>query len=1278
MKQLRITLSLALALTIAGSASLVANITGNPLNASVGSISVLETEFEAGIYVDLLSSILVTFIGVLGALIALYARRNLRGQRRLSQFDALMAASLVALGLFVGGASLPVMALGWTASGALLAALVNHRDNNRSRMASRAVAKSLAVSDLFLWTGVVASAMVLPSLDRSGLGDAVNGVRAEGLAIVALLLVVAGLVRSALVPAWRWLPQTAEAPSPVSAFLHAGIVNGAGLLVALLWPLFAAAKVALLVLLLVGSLTAVIASLAMRTRTDIKGQLASSTSAQMGYMCVQVGLGLPAVAVMHVIGHGFYKAWQFLRAGGSVTRARGELHAGSQLSPAARALLAVSAPAAGIGLALGFASGFLSEVGPVGLVPIAAGALASAAGLHAAAGLRGASFAGLAPAWLLGAVSTAGYVAMLKIWEGWMSSSLPVARLWPSSGATALTALLGSMALLTWVVFRHIRRNPYGWLGLRLLETSVPSWARTRSNRTASIDVAQSVHQPSNDQPSVEASRALVEAAGKVVSPVFPLRTFVAANPLANLEDVSFADAVHVASRSWGAHGLLAEAEYARRYAAGSISTQSMDRAVLRSGLDPRGWVPEESEPVHAHQTLCELVTDPRESRLALERASVHAGLWAAQAWGSTASTGEGPYTLWRRACAEHGFGRMSGMPLADALAIELPRDPAAAIGQLLQAMPVGVDPFGYVARIMAKEPGWSGHASWRIREGDECAVLELVALRIACDLTSARSARCGLGEPTPSAGVAGAMESIERRLVWQQAMELDYQDGLVGDLSERVIRRPVSSQPGETEAAQLVFCIDVRSERMRRQLEATGPYATFGFAGFFGAALDYVAASGQSFAQCPVLLAPQLQVFDAAGVRAWSYAQSAAVQAGKAPLAGFALAEASGLVAGAATAVQTISPGSFAKLSGSSHVSAPELSFAMGLEQRVALVEGALRAIGLTSGFAPLVVFVGHGATVQNNAFAAGYDCGACGGNSGLVNATLIADAMNDPEVRVALMERGIVIPPGTVAIAGVHDTTTDRVDLLADQLDGRAVTSVEQLRGDLRTAGGRVATERFEHLPGARGRAVQHVQARAHDWAEPSPEWGLARNAGFVAGPRWLTSGLDLEGRAFLHSYDPAADDDLGVLRTILTAPVVVAQWINSQYYFSAIDPEVFGAGDKATHNVVGDVGVLSGAVGDLRIGLPWQAVSPSEAGESWHEPLRLSVVLYASPASIDEIVRSEPKVSSLVANEWITLVSIDPASGSAKRLRTDLRWEAWGALDEMSISDEMEAAQ
>jgi uncharacterized protein len=169
--------------------------------------------------------------------------------------------------------------------------------------------------------------------------------------------------------------------------------------------------------------------------------------------------------------------------------------------------------------------------------------------------------------------------------------------------------------------------------------------------------------------------------------------------------------------------------------------------------------------------------------------------------------------------------------------------------------------------------------------------------------------------------------------------------------------------------------------------------------------------------------------------------------------------------------------------------------------------------------------------------------------------------------------------------------------------------------------------------------------------------PEWGLARCATFIAAPRRMTAAADLQGRAFLHSYDWQADADFGTLELILTAPVVVASWISLQYYGSSVAPEAFGGGNKLIHNVVGGIGVVQGNGGMLRPGLPWQTVHDGE--KLVHDPLRLSVLIEAPRAEILKVLEKHAGVRDLFDNGWLHLLALEKGRISA-RYRPGPIWE------------------
>ena len=309
--------------------------------------------------------------------------------------------------------------------------------------------------------------------------------------------------------------------------------------------------------------------------------------------------------------------------------------------------------------------------------------------------------------------------------------------------------------------------------------------------------------------------------------------------------------------------------------------------------------------------------------------------------------------------------------------------------------------------------------------------------------------------------------------------------------------------------------------------------------------------------------------------------------------------------------------------------------------EARVDAAESILRAMSLTQGFARLVLIVGHGAQVTNNPHASALQCGACGGFSGEVNARLLAGLLSDAPVRAALDERGIVIPQTTAFVAALHNTTTDGVTLYDrdHDLTDHHVDLVDARRV-LERAGQVARAERMPRLPRANGGVA--VMARARDWAETRPEWGLADTRAFIAAPRQRTRGRSLEGQAFLHDYDWRADADFGVLELILTAPVVVASWISLQYYGSAVAPALFGGGNKLLHNVTGGLGVVEGNGGVLRGGLPWQSVHNGAA--LMHDPLRMTVYVEAPCAAIDEVLARHSDVRALFDNRWLHLLVLD----------------------------------
>ncbi|GEP38919.1 hypothetical protein NPS01_25820 [Nocardioides psychrotolerans] len=1246
-----------------------------------------------GLHLDLTATLLYGFVGALGWVVTTYSLTNLSGQHRVPRLGYAFTVALLALALLIGGASLPVMALGWTLSGLAASWLVGHPANAGARRAASGMRRSLAVGDAAVWTLVVVAAYTLPSLDRADLTSSAAEVDHGTGFVLAALLVIAFVTRSALPPTQRWLLETTEAPSPVSAFLHAGVVNGGGVLLLLLWPLLATQRPALGALVLLGATALVIGTWSMNARDDVKGRLACSTTTQMGFVAIQLGLALPAAALLHVIGHGAWKSWLFLRAGGAVQRSSTSTFVRGDR----RSTLLVGLPLA-VGLAVGTppAVDLVEASGPAGLLPVGLAVLFALTGGFQLAAVDRAGQVKRAGAGVVIGAAAAGALWIVALWKQSVSGGLVVAgQGWPDLPAALLLALVAAALITAWAGAIDLQRRPTGPIAVALLLCAV-SPGLTRRQDARWPDVSAPSEAPGK-RALTDADVALaVQVARRVVGAAWPLGSSVAVNPVAPLESIPFADAVGVARRHHGAELLPQLDWFLRQWAEGGITSAALLEALneaghpgcfptpvnladfitssealrdqpsssttaLRSGVVPR---------------LCEALPDRVCAERAARRVDQEASWWCQRAWAQSSATGPGPWQLWRAAAAGHVYPISAGLRGVDRLVKALPSAPLAAIAAMTSAASIpGPSLVGYVIRLLVTAPGWAAHARWRSEQGQTEALLELVALRMALDLLHAGSAGGTALDVRPQLEPAGGAEfGDDHRLVWQRALELTVQQSLLPALVHAEGRR--SPAPGQGQAAQTqsLWCIDVRSERVRRHVEALGRHHTFGVAGFFGVATRH-RHDGHSTDQCPVLLVPSSESRSDIQQRSLRQILHRAVSGtSSTPAVPLLSAEAYGGAAAVVSAVSSIWPTSAQRTWSAwvhgSDLMAPPL-WSTDTETKVAAIEGTLRAVGLVDDFAPLVLVVGHAASAENNAHRSTYQCGACGANSGFVNARLFAEAMNDPDVRQRLRGRGIDVPATTLAMAAVHDTTTDLIELAPEGADGQHrhplhVGALDEARGALAEAGRRAAQERVPRLPRVRraasgGAARRAATRRSTDWSEPTPEWGLAGNRAIILAPRWMTTGLNLGGQVFLHSYERSQDIDHQVLDQLMAAPVVVSQWISAQYQFSTTAHEVFGAGDKTTLNVVGDVGVLAGAHGDLRLGLPWQSLfehSPTDfpSPHGAHDPVRHLVIVAADKDAILTSIRNHVGLRQLAEHQWATFVAIDQG---AHELGPDLEW-------------------
>ncbi|PTL58586.1 DUF2309 domain-containing protein [Paraconexibacter algicola] len=912
--------------------------------------------------------------------------------------------------------------------------------------------------------------------------------------------------------------------------------------------------------------------------------------------------------------------------------------------------------------------------------------------------------------------------------------------------------------------------------------------------------------------------RAQVSSAATALHAIWPLRTFIAVNPLGGLQHEPFEQAVARSRRLLGIDGHLPLTDYRAHHDRGRITSADLDAALHRR-LPELGGLPDlelDGTTVPAVHALRADLLHGRDvpAPPVLPRG---AGEWCDRLLGTDiAAAVDAEVAKWLTAFCDSGHaawampGRERGLyaawralvphdaaldrlGLRDVLAAPAVRAEDAVLAALTALHVPDAERRAELRGQLARLPGFTGHVKWCAEHPDQAPhpadLVELLAIRLSYEAPLVSAATAGLlpegtaglralveqdlaphAAPAPVdpigrhvraarvARVLGAHAATEQELeacsavlerlpaadrpwVWQDAFEWHYRDGLLAQLARAPDPDPA---PSGRPDAQAVFCIDARSEGLRRHLGDRGAYETFGFAGFYQLVIRWRQLGSDHEARlCPAPVTPTKAITerpvtgterDAARAMATAGHYDAldhAFHRARHGLASpFALAEASGWLAGPLAAARTAAPERVGRLRDrlarrtrviaadptvatpdeqeaaalvaeterqairaalgrpglpeercedlrlqALRGEAPDLAARAGLtphahaqrladaarlgfdrDEQVLWAEFALRSFGLVDRFAPVVLLTGHGSRTENNAYEAALDCGACGGQHGGPNARIAAALLNRLSVRVGLAERGIRIPDDTVVIAGHHDTATDRVEIL----DRHAIPAghrdaVDRLQADLDRAGEALAAERARRLPGP-----DHPRRRARDWAQIRPEWGLARHGAFVIGPGDMVAGLDLQTRTFLHSYDWRADPDGTALETILTAPGLVVQWINAQYYFSAVDPDVLGAGDKALHNVVGDVGVLEGPGGDLRIGLPWQSVAVGD--ELYHEPLRALFVVQAPRARIDELIARNDLLQHYVDGGWIALAARESADDPFHQRTPGGPWVRW----------------
>ncbi len=760
-----------------------------------------------------------------------------------------------------------------------------------------------------------------------------------------------------------------------------------------------------------------------------------------------------------------------------------------------------------------------------------------------------------------------------------------------------------------------------------------------------------------------------------------PLSVFVHSNPMEVLQSEHYHAVCEAATRIRGARTTLTEKRYRELLANRQIRPE--DVAAARKRMAALALPPVDPLPVpkpgtillsHVRPEMASEVGEMVDAFLLrvlpvfLDRGSAvwpmpdrDRGLMAAVRW--LARTPLGVPEAW-----------LSG------LAARLPADasaPSVIVGCLDERGDAETGWPNVLHEAMFALPGYAGmihrleHVASERPPGVAVSLVEYVAVRLVVEhLALADVARQLFGRKATLATLAtslGTLDDPSPPPLWtpelgayQDAFEEDYVRSFIGGI---VMAQEVDRSGPAAPEVQFVCCIDDRCESIRRHVEeCVDRSETFGSAGFFGVALKHRAPLDvdESFS-CPAPVTPTKRVtekLDAAGEaalvgarrRAKLLGASFGADASRAPLRGL-LASFGNFVRAPRTLFQMLVPSLFVRpahdFEGTTLLYDKEVEpEGFTLDDQIALVEGNLRNIGLVTGFARWVLIVGHGSMAVNNQFMSGYQCGACGGRRGGINARVFCAFANTTAVREGLAKRGIAIPETTHFVPGEHDTALDHIrwfDL--DALAAGRREGFARVCAQLEVALERNAKERArrfvdvpldEPLPSA----VARVRTRTADYAETRPEYNHATNAACIIGRRSLTRGLFLDRRPFMVSYDPRTDDpDSKTLEKLMAAPLPVCAGISHEYFFSTMDPQRFGCGTKLPHNVVGLLGVSNGADGDLRPGL-WSQTTEI------HDPIRLVTLIDAEPEAVARVLERLPPVKDMVVNAWIHMFACSPS--------------------------------
>ncbi len=331
-----------------------------PFTICLFNFSLLNLPIKLSFRIDILSTLILSMVCLLGTLISIYSTVHLKGERKSGYFYKWFIITLSAVSVMVLSSNLIQFFCMWlTTSWGLHQLLIYYRDRPQAVNAARKKFLISRLGDLALLIGIVLSYQTFSTFEFQEIFDQLSPTFRDQnqiqLTLIALFYVLGAMTKSAQMPFHFWLPETMETPSPVSALMHAGIINAGGFLLIRLNPVIQSGVEAQLFLTFVGAITAIFGSLVMITQNHIKKKLAYSTISQMGMMMFACGIGAYSIALLHMISHSFYKAYAFLTTGTQIEESKRSYSKINSLLP--KDLLFISL----IGLFTAFAGLFLYQ-----------------------------------------------------------------------------------------------------------------------------------------------------------------------------------------------------------------------------------------------------------------------------------------------------------------------------------------------------------------------------------------------------------------------------------------------------------------------------------------------------------------------------------------------------------------------------------------------------------------------------------------------------------------------------------------------------------------------------------------------------------------------------------------------------------------------------------------------------------------------------------------------------------------------------------------------------